>query len=74
MAEDQKRIWTFRARFAHGKDLIPVEAILGTAAALVLLDPHEGSYFRNTQTFQPFNKVVTSNTATIGILATPAAM
>ena len=71
IVSDQKGIWTFPARLAHGKHLIPVAAFLGVTAALLLADPHEAGYFHNSTTFHSFNNVVTSNTASYGIIAAP---
>src|SRR3954454_23368509 len=44
---DQKMIWTFPAKLATGKHVVPTLAVLGgTAAVVVAVDPTEGRYFR----------------------------
>lgn len=71
MLEDQARIWTFPARLGTDKYWIPTTAVLGGTAGLMALDPTEGSYFRRTTTFQPFNDVFTGSATLAGILAAP---
>ncbi len=74
IVSDQERIWSFPARLAHGEDLIPAIAVLGTTAGLLALDPTEGSYFRNTSTFHSFNNVLTGNATAIGTIVAPASL
>ncbi len=74
LAGDQKRIWSFPARIAKGRNWIPAVAVLGTMGGLLALDPIEGAYFRRTRTFQGFNSVVSSNNAVIGTIAVPASL
>jgi hypothetical protein len=71
---DQKHIWSFPARLAQGKSLVPTAAVLGTTAGLVLLDPHEAGYFRQTTTYHGFRNVVTGNGTAIGMGAVPASL
>lgn len=71
---DQERIWSFPARLAHGEDLMPTIAVLGTTGALLALDPHEGAYFRNTSSFHTFNSVFTSNVTIAGTILVPASL
>jgi membrane-associated phospholipid phosphatase len=70
---DQKQIWTFPVRLAHGHDWLPTVAVLGTTGGLLALDPIEGNYFRRTTSFREFNKVFSSNITSIEIAAAPAA-
>jgi len=44
---DQRAIWTFPAKLAHGEDWKPTVAFLAGLGALVALDPHDSPYFRN---------------------------
>jgi membrane-associated phospholipid phosphatase len=74
LLSDQEKIWTFPGRLAQGHAWLPTTAILGTAAALMTLDPIEGSYFRRTSTFQEFNNVFTGNATVIGTIAVPAGL
>jgi membrane-associated phospholipid phosphatase len=72
LIEDQKHIWSLPARLVRGQDLVPFAAVLGTTGALLTLDPHEGSYFRNTTAFQGFNKVFGSTQTAVGTALLPA--
>lgn len=74
LASDQKQIWTFPVKLAHGKHWIPVAAVVGTTAALVALDPHTAPYFRRTSAFDGFNHVFTGQATSIAIAVPPVAM
>jgi membrane-associated phospholipid phosphatase len=74
LAGDQKRIWTFPVALAHGKHWVPTLVVLGTTAALVALDPHEGSYFRRTTSLDGFNRVFSSNNTSLGIILPPTSL
>jgi membrane-associated phospholipid phosphatase len=74
LLSDQKRIWSFPARPAQGRDLIPTAAVLGTAAGLVALDPTEAAYFHRASAFQRFNSVFAGNATLIGTVATPVSL
>jgi membrane-associated phospholipid phosphatase len=74
LIDDQKRIWSFPAALAHGKDWVPAAAVLGTTAGLLLLDPTEASYFRGASTFHSFNNIFTGNATVIGTIAAPASL
>lgn len=65
--DDQKHIWTFPVRLAHGQDLVPTAAVAGVTAGLFFVDHSEAAYFRNTTTFDEFRKVVSGNAAAIGM-------
>lgn len=70
---DQKKIWLFPKSLAQGKYWIPTLAFTGATAGLIALDPHDDPYFRRTQTFNQFNRVVSSRNAIVGMAALPAA-
>jgi membrane-associated phospholipid phosphatase len=74
LLQDQKQIWTFPARLAHGQDWVPTAAILGTTAALLALDPTEAGYFRRTPTFHGFDNFFTSNATIAGTIAAPVSL
>lgn len=46
---DQKDLWTFPIRLAHGKALVPTLLVVGGTVALIYSDPHTAPYFRNHQ-------------------------
>ena len=75
IATDQKTIWWgFPRDLAHGRHLLPVAAVVGTAAALIAVDPHDAPYFRSTTAFHGFNQVFSSRAASIGMVAAPVSM
>jgi membrane-associated phospholipid phosphatase len=74
IASDQKRIWTFPAKLARGRHLLPALALIGATAALVETDPHTAPNFRNTTRFKGFNSVFTSNRTDLGTMLVPATL
>jgi membrane-associated phospholipid phosphatase len=49
--------------------------VIGTTAALVLLvDSHEGAYFRRTAAFNGFSRVFSSNNTSLGIIVPPISL
>jgi membrane-associated phospholipid phosphatase len=74
LLRDQQHIWTFPVRLAQGHNWFPTITVLGTTAGLVVLDPTEGTYFRNTKTFQGFNNIFTGNATVAGIIAAPISL
>jgi len=68
---DQKNIWLFPAHLRHRSALIGRLPWWGATAALVALDPKEGAYFRNTTAFNGFNRVVSGNNTSIGMVVAP---
>jgi membrane-associated phospholipid phosphatase len=74
LISDQERIWSFPVRLMHGQGWIPTAAVLGTAAGLVALDPHEAGYFRHTSTFHGFNSLLTGTAMAVGPLAVPVSL
>ena len=71
---DQKNIWTFPVRLTHKNVWIPTAAVVGTTAALLFLDPTEGSYFHKTQTFHSFNNAFSSNATAVGTVIAPVSL
>jgi membrane-associated phospholipid phosphatase len=74
LISDQERIWSFPARLTHDQNWIPCAAVLGTTAALIALDPVEGSYFRRSSTFSGFNNIFSGNTTAIGTVVAPVSL
>ena len=74
LASDQKRIWTFPVQVARGRHLVPVVAVLGVTALLIVTDSRTAPAFRKTTAFDGFNSVFTSNATAIGTVAAPAAL
>ncbi len=58
---DQKRICLFPEGLAQGKHWIPTAGFVLATAGLMALDAHEDPYFRRTQTFNQFNRVLSFN-------------
>jgi membrane-associated phospholipid phosphatase len=71
---DQKRIWLFPLKLGQKDTAIPTAAVLGATAALVALDPMDAAYFRRTPAFRGFNRVLTGNGTTIGIVVAPVSL
>jgi hypothetical protein len=69
--DDQKRIWLFPRHWFQGKYVIPTGTFLIATAGLVALDPYTEPYFRRTQAYTEFNRVVTSRNSVIGMFAVP---
>jgi len=69
--QDQKRIWLFPEKWFEGKDLVPTGTFVAGTAGLVVLDPYTAPYFRKTQTYSQFNRIVSSRNAVIGMFAVP---
>jgi PAP2 superfamily len=69
---DQKRIWTFPWRLAHGKDVLPTAAVLGVTAGLIALDPTDARYFRRTSSFHHLDHVVSGVNTGLVIALVPA--
>jgi membrane-associated phospholipid phosphatase len=73
--DDQKRLWTFPAQLAEGKDLVPAAAFVGITTGLAVgVDPIEGRYFHNTNAFHGFNNIFTSNATSLGMVAVPTVL
>jgi membrane-associated phospholipid phosphatase len=72
--DDQKQIWSFPARLAHGQNWLPTTAVLGTTVGLFALDPSEAGYFRRTTTFHGFDHFFNGNATAIGMGAVSASL
>ena len=71
---DQKDIWLFPVKIAHGKHVWPTVGVLGVTAALLATDAHAAPPFRNTDNFNGFNRVFSSTNTAVFMAAVPAAM
>ena len=69
---DQRAIWMFPAKLAHGEDWKPTVAFLAGLGVLIALDPHDSPYFRNNPAFAGFNHRLSSNNAALGTILVPA--
>jgi membrane-associated phospholipid phosphatase len=74
IASDQKRIWLFPLKLGQANHAIPTASVAVTTAGLVALDPFDASYFRRTTAFNGFNRVLSSNATTGGIVVVPASL
>jgi membrane-associated phospholipid phosphatase len=70
---DQKDLWLFPAKLAHGQHWLPTIAVVGVTAGLLAADPHDVSYFRRTTTFHGFNRVMSGRATTLEIGLVPVA-
>lgn len=68
---DQKHIFAFPLRLARGHALLPAALVLGTTGGFLALDPIEGNYFRRTTAYHGFDRVFSSNTTSIAMIAAP---
>ena len=74
VVSDQKHIWLFPQRLARGQDLIPTALTVGATAGLIAIDPREGRYFRQTNSFYRFNQIFGSSNTLLGTLVVPLTM
>ena len=68
---DQKPIWLFPVRVAQGQHWKPTLAVVLGTAAMVALDPHDTPYFRRTDSFNGFNKVLSGRNTALGTAIVP---
>ncbi len=71
---DQKGIWLFPLKVGKGEHIWPTIAIVGVTAGFLASDPYSAPPFRNTTSFNGFNRVFSSTNAGAFIAAVPAAM
>ncbi len=72
---DQKGLWTFPVRLAHGKYLLPTAIVVAGTAGLIYADPHAAKYFRNhAKQWDPFTDVFDPLITTGEVIALPAAL
>jgi membrane-associated phospholipid phosphatase len=69
---DQRPIWLFPAKAAEGQHVVPAASFIFLTSGLVALDSRDAPYFRRTQTFNEFNRVLSGRNASIGMAAFPA--
>ena len=72
---DQKQIWSFPWRLAHGKHLVPTALVVGGTVGLIYADPHIMPYFReHAKEWDPFTDVFDPMITTGEVIALPAAL
>ena len=71
--QDQKDVWLFPVQLAHGRHWLPVLAVTGVTAALIVADPHDTPYFRRTARFEGYNDVFSGRNTAVGMAVVPAA-
>lgn len=71
IVHDQKPIWFFPTRVARGKHVKPTLGFVLATAGLVALDPHDTPYFRRTDDFRDFNRVLSGRNTTLGSAIIP---
>lgn len=72
---DQKALWTFPLRLAHGHDLVPTAVVLGVTVGLIYADSHDTPYFRKHQTnLDDVNDVFDPTTTSAEVAALPASL
>ena len=72
--EDQKNIWLFPLKLAHGEHWLPTLGVLGVTSGLIASDAHSAPPFRNTDNFHDFNRVFSDTNIAALIVAVPAAV
>ena len=70
--QDQKSIWTFPAQVVHGKHLLPVFAITGVTAALLVADSHEVPTIHRGYQLQDFNTAFSGRNTGLEMALFPA--
>ena len=73
MVQDQKQIFLFPVSVARGNHLKPLLAITALTAGFVAIDEHNAKYFRNSQSFNGFNKVASGSNTSLAMEIFPAA-
>lgn len=72
---DQKDLWTFPLRLAHGKYLVPTVLVVGGTVGLIYADPHIAPYFRNNaKQWDSFTDVFDPMITTGEVIALPTAL
>ena len=72
---DQKGLWTFPSRLAHGKYLLPTAIVVAGTAGLIYADPHAAKYFRNhAKQWDSFTDVFDPTITTGEVIALPTAL
>ena len=72
---DQKDLWTFPFRLAHGKYLLPTAIVVGGTVGLIYADPHVAPYFRNhAKQWDSFTDVFDPMITTGEVIALPVSL
>jgi hypothetical protein len=74
IVQDQKEIWKFPVKLAHGEHWKPALITLAVTAALVEADPHDAPYFRKTRAFVDFDRALSSRNTGIALGVFPVAV
>jgi membrane-associated phospholipid phosphatase len=74
LGHDQKDIWLSPAKLNKRKYVWPTLAVIGSAAALVALDPKDSPPFRTSTAFNGFNNAFNSSATAWGTAAVPLAL
>jgi membrane-associated phospholipid phosphatase len=74
VASDQKKIWTFPASAAQGRHWKPVIGIAASTMALIASDPHAAAHFRDTSSFNGFNRLFSGSNTQWATLIVPASL
>jgi membrane-associated phospholipid phosphatase len=69
---DQKQIWRFPSKVAHGKHLLPVFVVTGVTTGLIATDPYDAPYFRRTSEFGNFNRIFSGSATSLATALMPA--
>src|SRR5438477_288515 len=73
--QDQKDIWMFPVRLAHGHYWVPTLVVAGFTAGLIYADPHAMPYFRQHATnWDDFNDAFDAYITTGEVITLPAAL
>ena len=74
-AHDQKELWTFPFRLAHGKYLLPTAIVVGGTVGLIYADPHVAPYFRkNAKQWDSFTDVFDPMITTGEVILLPVSL
>ncbi len=71
IVHDQKPIWLFPVHVVQGQHLKPTFGVIFATAGLVALDPHDTPYFRRTNSFCDFNKILSGRNTFLGTTIFP---
>ncbi len=75
IGRDQKAIWLFPARVAHGEHWKPTLALTAVTGALIALDPHDEPYFVDSSRFNSFKTgPLRGRNTTLAIASVPLSM
>src|SRR6266566_259649 len=69
---DQKDIWLFPVKVAHGRHWLPTAAVVGVTAGLLATDAHDAPDFQRTASFQGFNRLFNGTATGLEIALVPA--